>query len=167
MLRKNMRFWAPLLALLSVPQITEATWSIVLADVETGEVAVGTVTCLNNFDLLALVPVIVVGKGGGAVQSAGDFDGIRRPIIFEHLGLGTPPEEILEILAAIPGHQSRQYGITDTQGRKVTFSGLSNGAWAGGRDGITVLDALCDPGQRFGGRLRRRCHRAGHSRYRG
>ncbi len=135
MLRKNIRFWAPLVVVLSVPQITEATWSIVLADVETGEVAVGTVTCLNNFDLLALVPVVVVGRGGGAVQSAGDFDGIRRPIIFEQLGLGTPPEEILAILATIPGHQSRQYGITDTQGRKVTFSGLSNGAWAGGVTG--------------------------------
>ncbi|MCH8913855.1 MAG: DUF1028 domain-containing protein [Planctomycetes bacterium] len=135
MLRKNMRLWAPLLAVLSVPQITEATWSIILADVETGEVAVGTVTCLNNFDLLALVPVVVVGKGGAAVQSAGDFDGIRRPIIFEHLGLGTPPEEILEILAGISGHQQRQYGITDTRGRKVTFSGLSNGAWAGGVTG--------------------------------
>ncbi|MCH8881621.1 MAG: DUF1028 domain-containing protein, partial [Planctomycetes bacterium] len=135
MLRKNMRLWVPLLAVLSVVQITEATWSIILADVETGEVAVGTVTCLNNFDLLALVPVVVVGKGGGAVQSAGDFNGIRRPIIFEHLGLGTPPEEILEILAGISGHQQRQYGITDTQGRKITFSGSSNGAWAGGLTG--------------------------------
>ena len=135
MLRKHMRFWAPLAVVLSVAQIAEATWSIVLADVETGEVAVGTVTCLNNFDLLALVPVVVVGRGGAAVQSAGDFDGIRRPIIFEHLGLGTPPEEILEILAGISGHQQRQYGIADTQGRKVTFSGLSNGAWAGGVTG--------------------------------
>jgi uncharacterized Ntn-hydrolase superfamily protein len=124
-----------MLAVLSAPQITDATWSIVLANAETGEVAVGTVTCLNNFDLLAIVPVVVVGKGGGAVQSAGDFDGIRRPVIFEHLGLGTPPEEILEILSAISGHQQRQYGITDTTGGKVTFSGSSNGAWAGGVTG--------------------------------
>ena len=35
MLRKHMRFWAPLAVVLSAPQITEATWSIVLADVET------------------------------------------------------------------------------------------------------------------------------------
>ena len=112
-----------------------ATWSIILADEETDEIAVGTVTCLNNYDLLAIVPVVVVGKGGGACQSYGDFDGIRRPIIFEHLQLGTPPEEILAILANITGHQYRQYGIVDTQGRAVTFTGTQNGVWAGGMIG--------------------------------
>lgn len=108
-----------------------ATWSICLTDSETKEVAVGTVTCLTNFDLLALVPV-VVGKGSAAVQAAGDFNGIRRPVIFDHLKIGTPPDEILEILAGIGGHQSRQYGIADTQGRMITFTGSQNGSWAGG-----------------------------------
>ena len=60
-----------------------ATWSIVIADCQSREVAVGTVTCLNNLDLLAIVPVVVVGKGAAAVQAAGDFDGIRRPVIFD------------------------------------------------------------------------------------
>ena len=64
---------------------THATWSICITDSSTKEVAVGTVTCLNQFDLLSLVPVVVVGKGAAAVQSAGDFDGIRRPIIFDGL----------------------------------------------------------------------------------
>jgi hypothetical protein len=113
-----------------------ATWSIVLADEETNEVAVGTVTCLNNYDLLAIVPVVVVGKGGAAVQASGDFDGIRRPIIFDHLQIGTPPEEILQMLATIPGHQSRQYGIVDTQGRKITFTGANCFQWAGGVVGV-------------------------------
>ena len=116
-----------------------ATWSIVLADEETGEVAVGTVTCLNDYDLLAIVPVIVVGKGGAAVQAAGDFDGQRRPIIFDHLLLGTPPEQILDILANIGAHQSRQYGIVDTQGRKITFTGSSCYQWAGGVVGAQGL----------------------------
>jgi len=109
-----------------------ATWSIVIADSETKEVAVGTVTCLDNFDLLAIVPVIVVGKGGAAVQAAGDFAGIRRPVIFEHFMLGTDPEEILVLLADISGHQSRQYGISDTQSRMITFTGSSTSQWAGG-----------------------------------
>ena len=109
-----------------------ATWSIVIADSETKEVAVGTVTCLDNFDLLAIVPVIVVGKGGAAVQAAGDFASIRRPIIFDHFMLGTDPEEILVLLADISGHQSRQYGISDTQGRMITFTGSSTSQWAGG-----------------------------------
>ncbi len=115
-----------------VTSISHATWSIVIADSETKEVAVGTVTCLNNFDLLAIVPVIVVGRGGAAVQAAGDFAGIRRPIIFEHLMLGTDPQEILVLLAGIGGHQSRQYGISDTQGRMITFTGSSTFQWAGG-----------------------------------
>ena len=109
-----------------------ATWSIVVGDQETKEVAVGTVTCLNNFDLLAIVPVVVVEKGAAAVQAAGDFNGTRRPIIFDHLMMGTPPEEILVILAGVSGHQSRQYGIVDTKGGAVTFTGNSTFQWAGG-----------------------------------
>ncbi len=109
-----------------------ATWSIVIADSSTKEVAVGTVTCLNNYDLLAIVPVVVVGKGAGACQASGDFDGIRRPIIFAQLQQGTPPDQILAMLAAITGHQSRQYGIADTQGRMITFTGTQCFQWAGG-----------------------------------
>ncbi len=109
-----------------------ATWSIVIADSNTKEVAIGTVTCLNNYDLLAIVPVVVVGKGAGACQASGDFDGIRRPIIFQGLQAGTAPEQILQMLANITGHQSRQYGIADTQARMITFTGTQCIQWAGG-----------------------------------
>lgn len=109
----------------------QATWSICLADCETKEVAVGTVTCLNNFDLLALVPVVVVGKGSGACQSAGDFDGIRRPIIFDGLMNGDSPAVIFAQLEQITGHQQRQYGIVDTNGQMLSFTGSANGQWAG------------------------------------
>lgn len=112
-----------------------ATWSIVIADADTREVAVGTVTCLDQFDLLALVPVVVVGRGGAAVQAAGDFNGVRRPIIFAELLQGTPPEEILEVLEGIIGHQDRQYGIADTLGGTLTFTGTETLAWAGGATG--------------------------------
>lgn len=131
----GLRSAAALAVVLAVVGSAQATWSIVIADSETKEVAVGTVTCLNNYDLLAIVPVVVVGKGGAACQASGDFNGIRRPVIWEHLILGTPPEEILEILAEITGHQSRQYGIADTLGRMVTFTGGSCGQWAGGMVG--------------------------------
>ncbi len=112
-----------------------ATWSITMADCETKEVAVGTVTCLNNFDLVALVPVVVVGKGTGACQSAGDFDGIRRPVIFDGLVAGTAPADILTELALITGHNSRQYGIADTNDLTVTFTGPGSGNWKGGLTG--------------------------------
>ncbi|MHC4421784.1 MAG: DUF1028 domain-containing protein [Planctomycetota bacterium] len=126
------RCLAVTLSLATAVTSARATWSIVLCDSETKEVAVGTVTCLTSYDLRAIVPVVVVGKGAAAAQAAGDFDGIRRPIIFEQLTLGTAPRDILALLAAVPGHQSRQYGIADTQGRKVTFTGLACSAWAGG-----------------------------------
>ncbi len=129
------RCLAALLTALLATSSAPATWSINLTDDTTGETAAGTVTCLNNFDLLAIVPVIVVGKGSAAVQSAGDFAGVRRPIIFDELEAGTDPAVILDILEGISGHQSRQYGIADTLGRKITFSGSQNGAWAGGVTG--------------------------------
>ena len=132
MLRDGLaRCLAATLSLAMAPS-THATWSIVICDRETKEVAVGTVTCLTSYDLLAIVPVVVVGKGSAAVQAAGDFAGTRRPIIFEQLRLGTDPHEILALLAAVPGHQSRQYGIADTEGRRITFTGSSNSQWAGG-----------------------------------
>ncbi len=124
--------WAVLLLAALTSSGAHATWSIVMVDSATKEVAVGTVTCLDNFDLLALVPVVVVGKGGAAVQAAGDFPGTRRPIIFDHLMAGTSPQEILNILAGIGGHSSRQYGIVDHRGRKITFTGISTFQWAGG-----------------------------------
>ncbi len=108
-----------------------ATWSICMADSETREVAVGTVTCLNNFDLLDLVPVVVVGEGSAAVQSAGDFDGIRRPIIFNGLRNDVSPQDILTQLEGVTGHQQRQYGIVDTDAQMVSFTGTGNGQWAG------------------------------------
>jgi hypothetical protein len=117
---------------LAVASSTHATWSIVICDSETKEVAVGTVTCLTSYDLLAIVPVVVVGKGGAAVQAAGDFDGTRRPVIFQRLMAGVDPDIILAGLANLPGHQARQYGIADTVGRMVTFTGASNSQWAGG-----------------------------------
>lgn len=119
-----------LLANLTAP--AHATWSIVIGDRQTGEVAVGTVTCLNNFDLLAIVPVVVVGRGTAAVQASGDFNGIRRPVIFSGFMAGTPPQTILISLAGISGHQSRQYGIVNTNGQALTFSGASTLAWSGG-----------------------------------
>ena len=129
------RFGVAVLTLLGVSATSpsaHATWSIVIADSETKEVAVGTVTCLNNYDLLAIVPVVVVCKGAAACQASGDFYGQRRPIIFQQLMLGTPPSQILTMLAGISGHQSRQYGIADTQGRMLTFTGTQCLQWAGG-----------------------------------
>ncbi len=100
----------------------QATWSIVVADSVTGEVAIASVTCLTDRDLRAKTPVILVGIGAAAVQAFSDPDGSRRQVIRTELEDGTPPQEIIEILAGILGHNSRQYGIVDTLGRTATFT---------------------------------------------
>lgn len=109
-----------------------ATWSIILIDTRTGEIAIGSATCLTGFDLQANASVVVVGRGAAAAQSFIDTTGQNRILIFTQLGLGTDPAQILALLAASdPGHQTRQYGIVDTQGRAIGFTGTGDGQWAG------------------------------------
>ncbi|MGE3166476.1 MAG: DUF1028 domain-containing protein [Planctomycetota bacterium] len=119
------------------PSTASATWSIVLVDKRTGEVGIASVTCLTGLDLRAITPVVLVERGAAAVQAAGDFDGVRRPILRAELLAGTAPADILTLLAAVPGHALRQYGIVDVWGRTATFSGSQNAAWAGGVVGET------------------------------
>jgi len=111
---------------------SQATWSLILVDTKTKEIAIGTVTCVENDDLLAWVPVIVVGKGGAVAQARSDLEGTRRPLIFEELKNGTPPDVILEMLAGFPLHYWLQYGIVDTMGRAITFTGGGAPPWKGG-----------------------------------
>ncbi len=119
-------------AALAPAPAAEATWSIVITDARTREVAVGTVTCLTGLDLLAIVPVVVVGEGAAACQAAGDFNGVRRPIIAAGLEQDRAPAAILLSLSGVAGHAARQYGIVDTEGDAITFTGDSTLAWAGG-----------------------------------
>jgi hypothetical protein len=108
------------------------TWSIIIVNLATGEVAIGSATCLTTFDLLQLSPVMVVGVGGAAAQSYIDIGAVNRLFIRDQLLLGTPPAQILAMLAVLdPGHQTRQYGIVDTLGGFVSFTGSSAGAYAG------------------------------------
>jgi hypothetical protein len=116
-----------------------ATWSIVLVDSATGEVAVGSATCLEGTDLRAFVPVIVVGVGAGATQSQVDPTGKHKKLIFNELKLGTPPSEIIDLLKleeTLAGLKcSRQYGVADMFGGSASFSGGCNGVFKGHRFG--------------------------------
>lgn len=113
------------------------TWSIVLVDTRTGEVAAASATCLAELDLRALTPVMLAGVGACTAQSFGDTSQINRTLVRDRLAEGVAPSAILTALATFDGgsHQTRQYGIVDVQGRAVTFSGTGAGAWAGGRTG--------------------------------
>lgn len=111
---------------LLVAPVAEATWSIVLVDTQTGEVAVGGATCLTNFDLQRLLPVVVVGKGGAAAQSSIDTGATNRKKIWEQLMLGTPADEIIEITKQGDLFKaSRQYGVVESSPTAAGFTGNS------------------------------------------
>ena len=131
------RKWAVLLLIAfgaAAPAL--ATWSIVLVDTRTGELAIGSATCLANFNLEYFLPVVRPMIGVAAAQSAIDSTGSNRVTIYNEFGKQTPPDEILQILASKdPSNQSRQYGIIDVFGRVATFTGTGDGQWAGGLTG--------------------------------
>ncbi len=114
----------------------QATWSIIIVDTRTKEVGIASATCLNNLDLRSRTPAIVVERGAGVGQSFGDNTNINRTYMRDGLLALANPNDILAGLASIDGgHQTRQYGLVNTLGQAMTFSGSSNGAWAGGQTG--------------------------------
>ncbi|HET6164966.1 MAG TPA: DUF1028 domain-containing protein [Planctomycetota bacterium] len=121
------------LALAGLAGGARATWSIIIIDRSTGEVAIGCATCLENFDLQFWVPVMKVGVGGGCSQSAIDTNGDIRRAIWDGLDAGDAPLDILATIKGFDGNYfNRQIGIVDMQGRAQTHTGGGCGAWAGG-----------------------------------
>lgn len=121
------------LVLLTAP--AAATWSIVIVDLATGEVAVGIATCLTGFDLRPNTVVVVPGHGVAAAQSYVGPLTLRQMIRDGFLN-GTSATQILaQLAAADANHQMRQYGIVSLTGGEVTFTGSQAGVWAGGLTG--------------------------------
>ncbi len=127
---------ALLAVLLTAAVPARATWSIIIVDRESKEVAIGSATCLTNFNLKKYLPVVLVDVGAAAAQSNVDMTAVNRQLIWTELQAGTHPAEILTLLEEQDSsHQTRQYGIVDTRGRAVTFSGSENGEYANGLTG--------------------------------
>lgn len=137
MARKNhMAALAAVVGAAAVVSQVGATWSIVIIDTRTGEVALGSATCLTGFDLQANTPVMLLGVGGATAQSSVDSNGHNRTYIRDHLLDGWTPAQILAGLATFDSsHQTRQYGIADVRGDAITFSGTGAGVWKGGQTG--------------------------------
>ena len=72
-----------------------------VVDTATGEVCVAAATCLKGVDLQNLLPVLRVGVGGAAAQSAVDLTAKNRFRIWQGFLDGTPPEDILAELAEL------------------------------------------------------------------
>lgn len=101
-----------------------ATWSIVLVDRATGEVAVGTATCIPGDDLQRWVTVVAVGSGAGATQSQVSPGATHKQIIFNGLHAGLSAAEIIAQLTADDTLKcSRQYGVVDMALGSASFTG--------------------------------------------
>ena len=129
------------LALSAFTQQASATWSILMVDTRTGEIALGSATCVPNINLRSSTPVFILGRGAVTAQSAVDVSGGNRARIFAGFARGMTPDQILDELALNdPGHGNRQYGFIDVDGNALTYSGVDNADWAGGVTGRIDLD---------------------------
>src|SRR5512139_473989 len=115
--------------LLAVPGVASATWSVIAVDKASGRVVIASATCVDRDDefLKGVQAVVVPGKGVAACQAAVDGTHANQMLVYQELQRGTDPARIIEMLAADPAYQSRQFGILDLQGRMGGHSGLTNG----------------------------------------
>ncbi|MEW6323440.1 MAG: YbhB/YbcL family Raf kinase inhibitor-like protein [Acidobacteriota bacterium] len=142
------RLCVALALIVASPWPAAATWSVIAVDTATRQVAIASATCVDRDDqfLMGVQAVIVPGKGVAACQAAVDGTHRNQMLVFAELQKGTAPSRILEMLAADPAFQSRQFGILDLQGRSAVHSGLGNGyvsqALAGQVPGTTIHYAI-------------------------
>jgi uncharacterized protein (TIGR03382 family) len=121
--------------LLSSP--AHATWSIVAADPDTGEVGGAGTSCVGGLDV-----AVIFGSapGVGAVHAQAQLSTAGRDEAVRRLDLGESPDAILAAITDAAFDRSadrRQYGIVDTQGRSAAWTGALNGDWAGDQQGTT------------------------------
>lgn len=124
-------------AALSLAGQANATWSILIADTKTGEIVLGSATCLTGFDLRENTPVVVAGVGAATAQSFVDNGTRNRSRFLRGILRGDSLDDILQTLSLEDAeHQTRQYGFVTTQGEALTFTGTGAGRWAGGLTGV-------------------------------
>jgi uncharacterized Ntn-hydrolase superfamily protein len=109
-----------------------ATFSIVAADPENGEVGVAVAS--RFFSVGSVVPF---GEGDvGAVATQANANVSFGPRGLELLARGVQPDEIVTILLRDePAGNGRQFGIVSADGLSATYTGPGALAWAGGRAG--------------------------------
>lgn len=108
------------------------TFSIVAADLETGEV--GCAVQSKYFSVGAVVPWARAGVGAVATQAAGVA--AYGPRALAELERGASPEQALErVLADDAARETRQLGVVTADGRAASFTGAACLDWAGDRTG--------------------------------
>ncbi|MBI5361882.1 MAG: DUF1028 domain-containing protein [Planctomycetes bacterium] len=110
-------------ALVLAPRVP-ATWSIVVVNTRTREVAVASATCLHNFNLRPRQAVVRVGVGAAASQATLDDAAVNRLYIWGAMQNGTAPAQMIADIATLdPAHEARQLGIAVVYDAPATFSG--------------------------------------------
>ncbi|MGQ0553492.1 MAG: DUF1028 domain-containing protein [Planctomycetota bacterium] len=118
-----------LLALLAPP--AGATWSIIVINHSTREVAIGSATCLTQYNLKKLVPAIRVERGAVAAQSFIKAGSLLKA--WDGLIASNTPNQILDTLLTGDNNTSiRQYGIVSfaPTPSALGFSGFNCGSYA-------------------------------------
>jgi hypothetical protein len=123
MTRPLTRFAAALAAVALAVAPASSTWSIIVCNSRTREVTIASATCLSSFNLRTALPVMKVGIGGACSQSQVDSGFVFRPAMWNGLGAGLSPQEILDQLVLLPTVESRQFGIVNMDDLPVTYSG--------------------------------------------
>ena len=109
-----------------------ATFSIVGADTQTGELGVAVAS--RFFAVGSVVPWARAGVGAIATQSFANTS--YGPRGLDYMAGGSNPEAVLRwLLAKDRQGQRRQTGIVSATGQSVTFTGTECVSWAGGRKG--------------------------------
>lgn len=124
-------------ALIAVPSVAGATYSVVAVDLRTGQIVFALATCATGPPPSASPPptsaprrnltsVIVPGKGVATCQAAVDLTGETQVFVLEQIQKGAAPQEIIRLLHRDPRVDTRQFGIVDLRGRAAGFTGRSN-----------------------------------------
>jgi hypothetical protein len=104
-----------------------ATWSIIIVNRRTGEVAVGSATCIARINLLTGLPSVVPGVGAGVIQASGSSS--DNVALTAGLRQGLSAQEILDLVLAVePSPRLLQTGIvTLYPGAPITYTGRGVG----------------------------------------
>jgi len=128
------RLLSCLLAVLFLVAPLRATWSIIVLNTRTGEIAVASATCVDNSDLLSWTPMVIPGVGVAVCQAASPRE--IKVLIHDLMIDGISPKRIqARIEKRFTNPPGYQYAMIDMQGRSLLFTGSRNGPWAGGVTG--------------------------------
>lgn len=127
-MRRRHRWFAILttaIGLLAVAAPAHATWSVIGADPDTGEVGVAVASCVPGE--VVVVPVLVPGVGAAASQAA--LNPASGDQLVTALQSGQPAEQVIASVtspAFDPMAQQRQFGTVTLNGTSAGFTGSSN-----------------------------------------